>query len=128
MAYLKVGTIASASSRLSSCPARPQRWCIAQNETFRPKLDGPNVPFIPGQEPGTFVANEAYKDSPGAIFQLGNLSRLANASVHSGEDVVLTAIGPGSERVRGQIDNTEVFRIMAEALGLGSAETVAKSR
>ena len=40
-------------------------------------------------------------------------------SVHSGEDVILTATGPGSERVRGQIDNTEVFRVMAEALGLG---------
>jgi len=32
----------------------------------------------------------------------------------------LTASGPGSELVAGQIDNTEVFRIMAEALGLGS--------
>jgi len=39
--------------------------------------------------------------------------------VHSGEDVILTAAGPGSDRVRGQMDNTEVFRIMAEALGLG---------
>ena len=56
---------------------------------------------------------------PGAIFRLGNLPKLANASVHSGEDVILTATGPGSERVRGQIDNTGVFRIMAEALGLG---------
>ena len=96
-------------------------------ETFRPKLDGPNAPVVPGKEPGTFVANEAYKDQPGAMLRLGNLSRLANASVHSGEDVVLTAIGPGSERVRGQIENTEVFRIMVEALGLGAAETVAKS-
>jgi len=33
----------------------------------------------------------------------------------------LTATGPGSDRVRGQMDNTEVFRIMVEALGLGSA-------
>ena len=44
---------------------------------------------------------------------------MINAGVHSGEDVILTAAGPGSEIVRGQIDNTEVFRIMAEALGLG---------
>ena len=51
--------------------------------------------------------------------------RLANASVHSGEDVVLTAVGPGSDRVHGQIDNTEVFRIMAEALGLGHGATAA---
>jgi hypothetical protein len=27
----------------------------------------------------------------------------------------------GSERVRGQLDNTEVFRLMAEALGLGAS-------
>ena len=44
------------------------------------------------------------------------------ASVHSGEDVVLTATGPGSERVHGQMDNTEVFRVMAEALGLGQVD------
>ena len=96
-------------------------------ETFRPKLDGPNEPVVPGKEPGTFVPNEAYKNAPGAMLRLGNLSQLANASVHSGEDVVLTAIGPGSERVRGQMDNTDVFRVMAEALGLGAAETAAKS-
>jgi alkaline phosphatase len=91
-------------------------------ETFRPRLDNPNDPTVPGKEPGTFAANERYKDIPGAVFRLGNLPRLANASVHSGEDVILTATGPGSERVRGQLDNTEVFRIMAEALGLGQKQ------
>ena len=44
-----------------------------------------------------------------------------NASVHSGEDVILTAMGPGSEAVRGQIENTEVFKIIADTLGLGHA-------
>jgi len=33
---------------------------------------------------------------------------------------VLTAVGPGADRVRGFLDNTEVFRIIAEALGLGA--------
>lgn len=88
-------------------------------ETFRPKLDEPNAPTAASKEGGTFEANEKYKNMPGAVFRLGNLSRLANASVHSGEDVILTATGPGAERVRGQLDNTEVFRVMAEALGLG---------
>ena len=37
--------------------------------------------------------------------------------------MILTATGPGSERVRGQMDNTEVFRVMAEALGLGHRDT-----
>src|SRR6185369_6149307 len=32
----------------------------------------------------------------------GNLPRFLDSSVHSGEDVILTAAGPGSERVRGQ--------------------------
>jgi alkaline phosphatase len=47
---------------------------------------------------------------------------MINADVHSGEDVVLTASGPGSERVRGQVDNTEIFRVMVEALGLGAVD------
>jgi alkaline phosphatase len=89
-------------------------------ETFRPKLDNPNEPTIANKNKAdVFDANEKYKDAPGAVFRLGNLSKLAKSSVHSGEDVILTATGPGSERVRGQIDNTEVFRVMAEALGLG---------
>ena len=90
-------------------------------ETFRPKLDDPNDPTVAGKEPGTYVANERYKSIPGAVFRFGNLPAMINADVHSGEDVILTATGPGSDRVRGQMDNTEVFRIMVEALGLGSA-------
>jgi alkaline phosphatase len=91
-------------------------------ETFRPKLDEPNDPTVTGSAKGTYEPNERYRNAPGAMLRLGNLPRYLNASVHSGEDVILTATGPGSERVRGQIDNTEVFRIMAEALGLGNGE------
>jgi alkaline phosphatase len=91
-------------------------------ETYRPKLDGPNDPTAPGAQAGTFVANEKYKNVPGAVLRFGNLPALANASVHSGEDVILTAVGPGSDRVFGQLDNTEVFRVMVEALGLGHGE------
>jgi alkaline phosphatase len=47
---------------------------------------------------------------------------MMNASVHSGEDVILTATGPGSERVHGSMDNTEVFRVMVEALGLANGD------
>jgi alkaline phosphatase len=91
-------------------------------ETFRPKMEGPNKPTVAGKEPRTFEANEQYQRQPGAMLRLGNLPKYLNASVHSGEDVILTASGPGSERVRGQLDNTEVFRVMAEALGLGHGE------
>ena len=91
-------------------------------ETFRPKLDAPNVPAVEGPEKNISVANEKYKDVPGAVFRLGNLPAYAARSVHSGEDVVLTAEGPGADRVRGQLDNTEVFRVMVEALGLAAGE------
>ena len=64
-------------------------------ETFRPKLDKPNDPTVAGKEPGTFVANERYKDAPGAVFRFGNLPAMINASVHSGEDVILTAMRAG---------------------------------
>ncbi len=103
------------SRRLAIFSAAAPDYC----ETFRPKLDGPNAPTVPGKEKNTFDANERYCDMPGAMRRLGNLPKYLNQGVHSGEDVVLTASGPGSERVRGQLDNTEVFRLMAEALGLG---------
>jgi alkaline phosphatase len=91
-------------------------------ETFRPKLDNPNAPTVAGETPNTFKANDQYKDVPGAVLRFGNLPAMVNASVHSGEDVILTATGPGSERVAGQIENTDVFRVMADALGLGRPE------
>lgn len=91
-------------------------------ETFRPKLDNPNAPTVAGQEPKTFVANERYKEVPGAMLRLGNLPAMMNASVHSGEDVILTAAGPGSERVHGSMDNTEVFRVIVDALGMANGE------
>ncbi len=90
-------------------------------ETLRPKLDGPNEPTVPGTQPETHVANERYRNVPGAVLRFGNLPAMIRDDVHSGEDVILTAMGPGSERVRGQMDNTEVFRVIAEALGLGRA-------
>ncbi|MEH2586181.1 alkaline phosphatase [Bradyrhizobium sp. AZCC 1721] len=90
-------------------------------ETFRPKLDDPNQPTVKGDDPATFKANEKYKDVPGAVLRPGNLPAMVGASVHSGEDVILTAAGPGSQRVRGSMDNTEVFRVMADALGLAAA-------
>ena len=89
-------------------------------ETLRPRLDAPNTPTMPGKEPGTFEANDRYKGEPGAALRHGNLPRFAASSVHAGDDVILTASGPGSDAVRGQLDNTDVFRVMVQALGLGA--------
>ena len=90
-------------------------------ETFRPKLDNPNEPTVKGEQADSVKANDKYKDVPGVVLRFGNLPAMVGASVHSGEDVILTAAGPGSERVRGSMDNTEVFRVMADALGLADA-------
>src|SRR5262245_18109545 len=87
-------------------------------ETFQAKTDGPFVPAVEGAGK-TYVANDRYKNVPGAMLRVGNLPHNANQGVHTGDDVILTAMGPGSERVRGFLDNTDVFRIIVEALGLG---------
>lgn len=88
-------------------------WC----ETGKPYLGGENVPAVAGPNKD-FVANEAYCNVAGAARREGNLPQTAPQGVHSADDVVLTATGPGSELFRGRIDNTRVFRIMATALGL----------
>jgi alkaline phosphatase len=37
---------------------------------------------------------------------------------HGGEDVALFARGPGADAARGVIDQTKIFNIMVDALGL----------
>ena len=85
----------------------------------RPYLDGENVPAVKGTAPETFVANEKYCKAPGAARRTGNLPPDANSGVHSADDVLLTAMGPGSEMFKGRLENTRVFRVMVTALGLG---------
>jgi alkaline phosphatase len=77
----------------------------------KPNLAGPN-------DLAKASPNEVYC-APGTALRVGNLSMFAHAGVHSGDDVVLTATGPGAEMFHGHIDNTMVFRAMALALGLG---------
>ncbi|TMJ58034.1 MAG: alkaline phosphatase [Alphaproteobacteria bacterium] len=90
-------------------------------ETFRPKLDKTFTPAVQNEKK-EYVANEAYKEVPGAVLRVGNLPHSASDGVHSADDAVLTASGPGSERVHGFMDNTEVFQVMVNALGLGRVE------
>ena len=85
----------------------------------RPYLDGENVPAVAGAEKGTYIANTKYCTHPGSVMIEGNLPKDASSETHSGDDVVLTAMGPGSEVFHGRLDNTRVFRAMAAALGLG---------
>jgi len=87
-------------------------------ETFRPKLDGPFVPAIQ-DENKKYIANEAYKDVPGAVLVQGNIPRSGDTGVHAVDDVVLQATGPGSEKFKGYMEQSDVYRVLAEALALG---------
>ena len=87
-------------------------------ESFKPSLNGIRVPAVRSGPGGPYVANEK-ENVPGAQLRIGNLPRDAEQGVHSVDDALLRATGPGSDRLHGFIDNTFVFRAMAEALGLG---------
>jgi alkaline phosphatase len=87
-------------------------------ETFRPNLDGPRVPAVSKDK--VYVANEIYKDQPGAMLRVGNLPRSADTGTHTADDALLTAMGPGSEAFHGFMENVEVFRVIVDALGLGA--------
>ena len=89
-------------------------------ETMHPKLDGTFVPAIK-DEAGKFVANPKYIQlQEDAIHVGGNLPTNQESGVHTADDAVLNAQGPGSEKFKGFMDNTEVFRVMVESLGLSS--------
>jgi alkaline phosphatase len=89
-------------------------------ETFQPKMNDPFVPAIKLTKDGPYVANPAYKDVPGAVLRTGILPQSADTGTHTADDGVLSAMGPGSERIRGFMDNTEIFRAMADSLGLAA--------
>lgn len=88
-------------------------------ETFRPKLDGPFEPAVKNEK-GEYVANAAYKDVPGAVLRVGNLPKDADTAVHAVDDVVLQATGPGADDFKGYMEESDVYRVLATALGLGA--------
>lgn len=88
-------------------------------ETFRPKLDGPFFPAVQNENK-EYIANEAYKDVPGAVFVEGNIPRAGDTGVHAVDDVVLQASGPGAEGFKGYMEQSDVYRVLAEALALGT--------
>jgi alkaline phosphatase len=87
-------------------------------ETFRPKLDGPFVPAIQNEDK-TYIANEAYKNVPGAVLVGGNIPRNGDTGVHAIDDVVLQATGPGAEAFKGYMEQSDVYRVLADVLALG---------
>lgn len=91
-------------------------------ETFRPKLDGPFVPAVQNEKK-EYVANEQYKDVPGAVFVQGNIPKSGDSGVHAVDDVVLQSDGPGSEGFRGYMEQSDVYKVLADAFALGVKQT-----
>lgn len=72
---------------------------------------------------GTYVNNP--EDDPNGIFLSGNLPPSASTGVHTMQDVGIFASGPGADKVKGIMDNTEVYHIIAGALGFGTNGEIA---
>ncbi|MGV8939416.1 MAG: alkaline phosphatase [Allorhizobium sp.] len=91
-------------------------------ETFSPKMDGPYEPAIKNEK-GEYVANEAYKDLPGAMFVPGNLPKSESTGQHTVDDVVLQAAGPGADGFKGYMEESDVYRVLVDAFALGTKQT-----
>ena len=87
-------------------------------ETYRAYPDKTLNPAVKNEK-GEYVADETYKSVEGGHFVEGNLPRNESQGVHTVDDLVVTARGPKSEEIKGFMNSTEIFRVMAEALALG---------
>ncbi|KQS75363.1 alkaline phosphatase [Rhizobium sp. Leaf384] len=92
-------------------------------ETFRPKLEGPFEPTVQNEKK-EYVANPAYKDVPGAVLREGNLPRASESAVHAVDDVVLQASGPGAEAFKGYLEESDIYRVLADTLALGAPDKI----
>lgn len=72
----------------------------------------PTVPAIMAD--GKAIANPTTTGEPYS----GNIPADDPSEVHSADDVILTAMGPGADYFNGVMDNTEVFFGMVRALGI----------
>jgi alkaline phosphatase len=79
------------------------------DHSFDLRLRGgrPNQPLLEGLE-------QAEAESPKGPLRIPAL-RMDNG--HSGEEVLAAAQGPGAERVRGYMANTDLFKVMMAAYG-----------
>lgn len=82
-----------------------------ENYTFKPV---PTVPAVMAD--GKAIANPKI---PGELLR-GNIPSNADQEVHSADDILLNAGGPGADYFHGVMDNTEVFFGIVRALGLAN--------
>jgi len=55
---------------------------------------------------------------PGAVLRIGNIPTDVNAGTHSIDDEVLQSSGPGAEGFRGYMENSDVYRVLVDAMAL----------
>lgn len=72
----------------------------------------PTAPTV--EQNGKYVANPA----KAGWFEAGNIPESEDSETHAADDIILNAMGPGSDYFHGVLDNTEVFFGMIRALGL----------
>ncbi|PZQ46991.1 MAG: alkaline phosphatase [Rhodovulum sulfidophilum] len=90
-------------------------------ETWGPKLDNPFEPAVQ-DEAKNYQANAEYQNVPGATFREGNLPKSADTGVHAVDDMVLQAEGAGAENFRGYMEQSDVYRVIAEVLALAPSK------
>ncbi|MDG2944421.1 alkaline phosphatase [Exercitatus varius] len=107
----------------------PDKWDVSKRlavffasfpdhyETFHPKLNKQFVPAVKN-ESNQYVANEEYKTVAGAMQRIGNLPRNTDTGVHAVDDMVIQAQGPGSEQIHGYMENSDLFKVIVNALAV----------
>jgi alkaline phosphatase len=84
-------------------------WATGPNGPKRYGVTGIPVPVDPNQTASQQHGNDVQRSSePAAIY--------AQSALNTVDDVVLFGIGPGTQNIRGIMDNTMVFRIMGDNL------------
>ena len=97
----------------------PLRRLVGHTHNNGAGLSASAIVFLEGLKLYGELTNNKYKDVEGGHFVEGNLPRNESQGVHTVDDLVVTAQGPNAEQIRGFMNSTEVFRVMAEALALG---------
>jgi alkaline phosphatase len=81
-----------------------------------PGFDRKNTRTIIAQDPGKPWREVIEQRTPSNPHYRQPALIEGRAALHSGGDVWLLADGPGAEKVHGYVENTDIFRLMAEAI------------
>ncbi len=71
---------------------------------------------------GKPLFSDKEKGVPSSDVESVRLENIRRDDDHTGEEVLLTGQGPGADRIKGMISNTDIFRIMMKAYGWEAAK------